>query len=89
MGINEIIQRDSDKYFILEGGFGNYYGKEQKSCSSEKNSYYWLSYDGLKKIISINPYDNLESEQTRIEKRDILLLTTSNVYAIMVGCIQW
>ena len=29
-------------------------------CSSETNSYYWLSFDGLKTIISMNPYDHIE-----------------------------
>ena len=32
-------------------------------CSSETNSYCWLSFDGLKSIISMNPYENLESEK--------------------------
>ena len=41
----------------------------KKKCSSEKNSYYWLSYDGLKKIISMNTYDHLELEQMIIEKK--------------------
>ena len=29
--------------------------------SSESNSYYWLSFDGLKSIISMNPVEHLES----------------------------
>ena len=46
----------------------------EKTCSSENNSYYWLIYDWLKNIISMNPYDNLESEQTRIEgKRSFII----------------
>ena len=32
-------------------------------CSSESNSYYWLSMDGLKPIISMNPYEHLQSEK--------------------------
>ena len=27
-------------------------------CSSESNSYYWLRFDGLKSIISMNPYEH-------------------------------
>ena len=46
----------------------------RKTCSSENNSYYWLSYDGLKNIISVNPYDHLESEQTRIEEKRHFLI---------------
>ena len=42
--------------------------------SSEKNSYYWFIYDGLKNIISMNPYDHLQSEQTRIEKKKHFLI---------------
>ena len=38
-------------------------------CSSESNSYYWLSLDGLKSIISMNPYEHLQSEKTRIENK--------------------
>ena len=39
-----------------------------------KEHYYWLSYDGLRKIISMKPYDHLESEQTRRdEKRHFLI----------------
>ena len=30
-------------------------------CSSESNFYYWLSLDGLKSIISMNPYEHLLS----------------------------
>ena len=42
--------------------------KIKKNCLSEEKYYYWLSHYGLKKVISMNPYDHLESEQTRIEK---------------------
>ena len=38
-------------------------------CSSESNSYYWLSLDGLKSIISMHPYENLLSEKSRIENK--------------------
>ena len=38
-------------------------------CSSETNSYYWLSFDELKNIISMNPYDHIESGKTRMEKK--------------------
>ena len=54
-----------------------------------KNSYYWLIYDGIKNIISMNPYDHLESEQSRIGKSEILLLITSNAHVNMVYWIQW
>ena len=37
--------------------------KNQWLCESESNSYYWLSLDGIKSIISMNPYEHLLSEQ--------------------------
>ena len=37
--------------------------KNQWLCESESNSYYWLSLDGLKSIISMNPYEHLLSEK--------------------------
>ena len=40
----------------------------QNLCSSETNSYYWLRFDGLKRIISMNPYDHLQSEKTILKK---------------------
>ena len=45
--------------------------KIYKLCSSETDSYYWLIFDGIKQIISMNPYEYLESEKTIIEKKDI------------------
>ena len=35
-------------------------------CASESNSYYWVSLDRLKSIISMNPYEHLLSENSRI-----------------------
>ena len=43
-------------------------------CSSETKSYYWLIFDGLKSIISMNPVEHLESEKTRIEKKSQFLI---------------
>ena len=43
-------------------------------CSRESNSYYWLSLDGLKSIISMNPYEHLQSEKSRIEKKSRFLI---------------
>ena len=62
--------------------------KITKNLFQVKKSYYWLSYDGIKKIITINPYDNLESEQMRKTKRDIFLLDILNVCVVMVACMQ-
>ena len=33
--------------------------KNEWLCASESNSYYWLILDGLKSIISMNPYEHL------------------------------
>ena len=60
VGRNKYMQQDSDKYLIVEGEFGNCDIKEQKKYSSETNSCYWLIYDGLKNIISMNPCERLE-----------------------------
>ena len=42
--------------------------------SRETKSYYWLSFDGLKYIISMNPVEHLESERTRIENKSQFLI---------------
>ena len=46
----------------------------EKLCSIETNSYYWLSFDGLKSIISMNPVEHLELEKTRIENKSKFLI---------------
>ena len=46
----------------------------ERLCSSEKKSYYWLSFNGLKSIISMNPVEHLESEKTRIENESQFLI---------------
>ena len=48
--------------------------KNETNCLSETNSYYWLSFDELKNIISMNPYEHLELEQVRIEKNRCFLI---------------
>ena len=53
----------------------------ERLCSSETNSYYWLSFDGLKSIISMNPVEHLESEKSTIEnKRQIFIDNMQNLY---------
>ena len=56
----------------------------ERLYSSETNYYYWLSFDGLKSIISMNPFEHLESEKTRIENKFIFLLITGKTYVNMV-----
>ena len=48
--------------------------KNEWLCASESNSYYWLSLDGLKSIISMNPYEHLLSEKSRIENKSQFLI---------------
>ena len=43
----------------------------ERLCSNEKNSYYWLSFDGIKFIISMNPVEHLESEKKNREQKSI------------------
>ena len=43
-------------------------------CESESNLYHWLSQDGLKSIISMNPYGHLLSEQSRTKKKSQFLI---------------
>ena len=38
-------------------------------CESESNSYHWLILNGLKSIISMNPYENLLAEKLRTMKK--------------------
>ena len=46
----------------------------ERTFSNENKYYYWLRYNRLKKIISMNPYKNLESENMKIdEMRDFLI----------------
>ena len=52
----------------MGGGFENCNRKERNVFQVKKNVYYWLSYDGTKKVISMKPYEHLESEKTGIEK---------------------
>ena len=40
-------------------------------CEIESNLYHWLSLDGLKYIIAMNPYEHLLSEQSRTKKKSI------------------
>ena len=58
----------------MEGVFGNRDKNNERLCSSETNSYYWLSFDGLKSIISTKPVEHLESEKTRIENKSEFLI---------------
>ena len=51
----------------------------ERLCSSETNSYDWLRFDWLKSIISMKPFEYLESEETRIEnKRNVLIDNRQN-----------
>ena len=43
-------------------------------CESESNLYHWLSLDGLKSIISMNPYEHSLSEQSRTKKKSQFLI---------------
>ena len=61
----------------------------QSLCESESDSYHWLSLDGLKSIISMNPYEYFPSEELRTKKKSQFLLTTNRTYVNMVSFIQW
>ena len=58
----------------MEGLLGNHDVKESMFCESESNSYHWLSLGGLKSIISMNPYEHLLSEKSRIKKKSQFLI---------------
>ena len=53
----------------MKGIFGKLLLKITKKLVQVKKSYYWLIYDGTRKVISINPYNYLKSEQTRIDEK--------------------
>ena len=52
----------------------NMLASNQWLCESESNSYHWLILDGLKSIISMNPYEYLLSEQSRTKKKSLFLI---------------
>ena len=61
VGMNEIICNNIQKSTsfwkeYLETVIEN----NERSCSSETNSYYWLSFERFKSIISMNPVEHLE-----------------------------
>ena len=60
----------------------------EKTLFKWKKTYYWLSYDGLSKIISMNPYDSLESEYIRKYEKRNFLLTILDDCVVMVEYIQ-
>ena len=43
----------------------------ERLCSSETNSYYWLIFYGIKSIISMNRYEHLEPGKKNREQRII------------------
>ena len=51
----------------------NFIEKVVTTSYSDKNDYYCFIYDGIKNIISMDPIDHLESEQSRDEKRKDLI----------------
>ena len=46
------MQQDLYKYLIVERGFVKCDKNNDNLCSSEKNSYFWLSFDGLENKLS-------------------------------------
>ena len=65
------MEQYSDNYLIEGEGFGKC-NRKQRFFLNEINSYNWLSHDGHKKIIFMNPYEHLESEQEIIDKKRYL-----------------
>ena len=53
--------------------------------ASESNSYYWLSLDGLKSIFSMNPYEHLLSEKSRIENKSQFFIDNTQNLCEHVG----
>ena len=58
----------------MKGVFETVIENNERLCLSETNSYYWLRFDGLKSIISMNPYEHLKSGKTRIENKICFLI---------------
>ena len=42
-------------------------------CEIKSDSHHWLSLDGIKSIISTNPYENFLSEELRVNKKSRFL----------------
>ena len=75
MGMNEMIcNKIQISISLCKEDLETVTEKNDLFCSSKINSYYWLSFYRLKTIISMNPYDHLESGKTKIEKNTIFLI---------------
>ena len=75
VGMNEIIcNKIQTSISLWKEYLETVIENNERLCSSEKKSYYWLSFNGLKSIISMNPVEHLESEKTRIENKIIFLI---------------
>ena len=68
VGINVIIYNKIQTIISLWRMYLETVLENKDFFAQVKKTYYWLSYDGLKTIISMNPYKHLESEQAMIEK---------------------
>ena len=75
VGMNEIICNNiQTSISFCKEDLETVMEKNENLCSSETKSYYWLSFDGLKNIISNNSYEHLESEIIIIEKKKACLI---------------
>ena len=81
VGMNEIICNNIRTSISLQNQYLEIVIENiERLCSSETNSYYWLIFDELKSIISMNPVKHLELEKTRIEnKRQFLIDNRQNL----------
>ena len=68
--MNEMICNKIQTIILLwKEDFETVIESNEKSYSGEKNSYYWLSFDGIKTIILMNPFDQFRIRKTIIEKK--------------------
>ena len=75
VGMNEsICNKIQISISLWKEDLENVIENNERLCLSETNYYYWLSFDGLKSIISMNPYEHLESGETRIENKSQFLI---------------
>ena len=58
----------------MERVFGRHFENNQWSDEIESNTHHWLSLDGLKSIISMNPYEHFILEELRIKKKSQYLI---------------
>ena len=88
VGMNKIICNKIQTIISLQKeDLATVIENNENSCSSETKSYYWLSFDGLKKL-SQRTLMTIYNQKNKNREKQIFLIDKSNAYVNMVDCIQ-